>query len=165
MKISKQYFIITSIKRLTSLLRSRLTGCHGVGEAFFKRLTSLPRSRLTGCHGVGEAFFKRLTSLLRSRLTGCHGVGEALRDMPKDGCEGDWHVLHAWWFLLRWSWRKVSRSTNNGGEFGQRSPERYRDSKSLRKTHWHCAAAVICIWTLNLLTTTLKSYSNLNSCS
>ena len=32
----------------------------------------------------------RKFSLLRSRLSGCHEtLGEALRDIPKDGCEGD----------------------------------------------------------------------------
>ena len=40
-----------------------------------------------------------LACLLRSCLSGCHATllpfGEALRDIPKDGSEGDYHLASA----------------------------------------------------------------------
>lgn len=32
-----------------------------------------------------------------------------------------------------------------------------RDSKLLRKIHWHCSTAIICIWTLTQLSTALST--------
>ena len=55
-------------------------------------------------HGTlnqGASFLKsnRLACLLRRRLSGCHATplpfGQALRDIPKDGCEGDYHLASA----------------------------------------------------------------------